>query len=437
MKVMQSMAQDPIIGSSNFGGDNNQAYLEWLEQSSYSKSSFLPSSRDDGAGVALHWSTDEQYIHIAVAAKATGWVGFGIAESGSMKGADIVLFTAETNTLVDSYVLDQLVKPFPDDCQSWALNNSTVDGGFVIFEASRLLDTGDSQDRVILDDSNVLVPATRLIAAWGDTGTPSFHGSNAARSSVRFFGSTSSAEEIEAFDRAMAAEAQGNFTVQAKDFVVPNEDTYYAYFCFSEADLLAMNVSINEDLHTIGIEPVVTSAYVHHFVVYGSTEPFDSALDCEETFPGFEMAYVWAPGNLPLSLPSNVGGPLGASGFRSFQLEIHYNNPAIDVGSLDSSGVRFYYTSNKRQHDLGILQMGDPNVALFGEPVSPNGGLTQHVFDCNGSCTSNHAQVPVTVLRESLHMHKSGVSMINTQFRDGDVLREGSVQVRAESILIE
>jgi len=435
MHGTQTFAQDTIIsGSSYFGGENNEAYLKWLEQSSYSKSSFLLSSQDDAAGVALHWKTDEQNIHIAVAAKATGWVGLGLAESGSMKGADIVMFTAETDTLVDSYVLDQLVKPFPDDCQSWTLNNSTTDGGFIIFEATRLMDTKDSQDRIILDDSNVLVPATRLIAAWGDTATPSFHGSNTARNSVRFFGSTSIAEEIEAFDRAMEAEAEGNFTIQAEAFVVPNEDTHYAHFCFSEADLLAMNVPINQDLHTIGIEPVVTSPYVHHFIVTGSTDPFDSNLDCEEEFPGFETGYVWAPGDLPLNLPSNVGGPLGTSGFRSFRLEIHYNNPELDVGSFDSSGVRFYYTSQKRQHDLGILQVGDPNVELYGELVSPNGGLSQHVFYCGSSCTSNHAQAEVTVIREHLHMHATGVSMFNAQIRNGKVLREGAVQVRGGTI---
>jgi len=310
--------------ASYFGGGDNSTYLEWLQQSSYNKSAFLPSTQGEDTGVALHWSTDESSIRIAVAAQATGWCAIGLAESGSMKGADIVMFTGETNELVDSYVLDQLVMPFPDDCQSWTLLNTTVEGGFVIFEATRLLDTGDSQDRPILDDSNVLVPATRVIAAWGDTVTPSFHGGNTARSSLRFFGSADSSEEIEAFQRIMQDEAEGNFTVRANNFAVPSEETVYQYFCFSEADLLAMNVPLDQDLHTIGVAPIVTSEYVHHFIVVGSIEPWDSSLNCEDFFPGFETAYVWAPGDLPLTLPSNVGGPLGSSGFKSFQLEIHY-----------------------------------------------------------------------------------------------------------------
>eukprot|EP00545_Synedropsis_sp_CCMP1620_P013501 CAMPEP_0119023262 /NCGR_PEP_ID=MMETSP1176-20130426/29606_1 /TAXON_ID=265551 /ORGANISM="Synedropsis recta cf, Strain CCMP1620" /LENGTH=578 /DNA_ID=CAMNT_0006978305 /DNA_START=45 /DNA_END=1778 /DNA_ORIENTATION=- len=412
--------------TSYFGGVDNEAYLDWLAQSSYDKTSFLPSTtQGEELGVALHWSTDDSTIRLAVAAKATGWVGLGLAESGSMRGADIILFTAETNELVDSYVLDQLVKPFPDDCQSWTLIDSIVEGGFVIFEATRLLDTGDTQDRPFLDDSSVLIPATRVIAAWGDTSTTSFHGSNTARSSLRFFGDAT--DEIAAFERVMQDEAEASFTVQADNFQVPVVKTYYHYVCVSEAEILAMGVPLDQDLHTIGVEPIVNSAYVHHFIVVGSSESWDSTGDCEEDFPGYELAYVWAPGDLPLSLPSNVGAPLGSAGFTSFQIEIHYNNPNLDLGSLDSSGIRMYYTSQKREFDMGVFQLGDPDIGLYGQLVSPDGGLSTHEFACPSACSTNYATQPVTVLREHLHMHQSGVSMTNTQSRNGEVLREGSV----------
>jgi dopamine beta-monooxygenase len=421
-----AQAKDP---STYFGGSDTEAYTAWLQGASYGKTAFIESTQAPGAGVALHWTIEDETIKLAVAARATGWVGFGLGESGSMLGADIVMFAAESNELVDSYVLDQTVMPYRDDCQSWTLISSTVEDGFLIFEASRLLDTGDTQDRTILDDGDELVPATRVLAAWGDSALPSDHGKNTARGAVRFFGNSSVAEELEAFASIMANEAEGNFTIQANNYVIPTNRTTYAHFCVSSEDLLAMNVDLDQDLHTIGFEPFIdsrTQKYVHHFVLTAMSFPWNSSTPCDD-FPGFEIAYVWAPGDIPLSLPSYIGGPLGLTGFQSYQLQIHYDNPDGTPNMTDDSGIRVYYTSMKRQFDLGVFSTGDPNVALAGEVVSLDGGLAQHVFDCSGSCSSN-LSAPVTVIREHLHMHAVGVSMVNAQIRNGQVIHQGTVE---------
>jgi hypothetical protein len=129
-----------------------------------------------------------------------------------------------------------------------------------------------------------------------------------------------------------------------------------------------------------------------------------------------------------LTLPINVGGPLGSSGFQSFKLETHYNNPSLDVGQFDSSGVRFFYTSKKRQYDLGIFQTGDPGIRLMNTTVSTDGGLSGHTFDCQSDCSAVSVRENITVIAEHLHMHKSGVSMSNSQIRNGQVIRFGEVQ---------
>lgn len=420
--------EDP---SSYFGGSDNEEYIAWLQNVSYNKSTFVASTSDAGKGVAVHWTTDDAHIQLAVAVKATGWAGFGLGESGSMLGADIVMFTAETNQLVDSYVLDVAGMPSPDQCQSWTLLNSTVKTNFIVFEATRLLDTGDSQDRIFIDDSGTLIPPTRVLAAWGDSSEPSYHGNNTARGSIRFFGNTSSADELGAFAATMQAEAEGTFTIQANNFTIPANETTYQDFCFSQQDILAMNVPIDQDLHVIGIEPIVDPRavpYVHHYLLYASSDPWNSSLSCDE-YPAIEVAYVWAPGDPPLNLPSNVGEPLGPTGgFQSFSLQIHYNNPGLDKNISDSSGVRMYYTSKKRQFDLGIFQIGDPFVRLEGQSVSANRGLAQHNFGCSENCSSSYFLEPVTVIREHLHMHKTGVSATNAQIRNGKVVRQGTVQ---------
>jgi DOMON domain/Copper type II ascorbate-dependent monooxygenase, C-terminal domain/Copper type II ascorbate-dependent monooxygenase, N-terminal domain len=420
-------AKDP---PTYFGGSDNEGYISWLGGTSYERSSFIESTQVEGSGVAVHWTVEGDTIKLAVAAKATGWVGFGIGESGSMLGADIVLFSAESNTLVDSYVLDQAVTPLQDECQSWTLVDSTIDGGFIIFEASRLLNTGDNQDRVLSDDSDVLVPSARVLAAWGDSPQPSFHGDNNARSSIRFFGGASTLNEIETFSLAMESEAEGNFTMMAENYVIPTNRTTYKNFCFTRDDLLALGVDLDQDLHTIGIDALIdsrTRKYVHHFVLAASALPWNSSWPCDE-YPTAETAYVWAPGDLPLNLPSNIGSPLGMNGFQSFQLEIHYDNPDGVANVMDSSGIRMFYTSKKREFDMGVFSTGDPQTGLFGDLVSPSQGLVQHTFDCPSSCSANYTSEPLTVIREHLHMHAVGVSMVNAQIRDNEVIRQGQVE---------
>jgi dopamine beta-monooxygenase len=412
-------AQTP---SDYFGGLDHDTYVAWAETSSYTKTTFLNMAANGDEGVAVHWTIDDTHINLAVAARATGWVGFGIAESGGMRGSDIVLFEAASNTLTDAHVLDQLVAPITDGCQNWELVSSLSDGGFIIFEAKRLVDTGDSQDRPIIDDSSLEVAAHNVIAAWSDSTTISYHGvNNRVRNTIRFYGDIGS--ETMLLETKVKSEAEGFFMLGANDYLISTNETEYVDFCLSSEELIAMGVPMNLSLHTIGVEPVVDprgEKYVHHFLVSGST-----FAGCGESLGPDELTYIWAPGMGPFILPPNVGGLFGSDGFKSFNIQIHYNNPSEDDGILDSSGVNIYFTSQKREHDLGVLQLGDPFVFLNG--VNVGNGFSEHTFNCPGSCSSVSVAQNITVLREFLHMHKSGSRMYNTQIRGGETVHTGSV----------
>ena len=317
------------------------------------------------SGLAVHWSIEEPYLRFGIAAKASGWVGFGISEAGGMRGSDVILYSVESNELVDSYILDELAIPYPDECQSWTLLNSITENGFILFEARRLLDTGDSQDRPIIDDSNELVLPTRVIAAWGDTPSPSYHGlDNRAKGAIRFMGAINS--DVSKIERQQTTEDLNYFDIKAEDYVIPSsQETTYADFCFSAADLIEQGVPMDQRLHITMINPVIdsnTSQYVHHFILTGMEDPWSSSDDCY-SYNGFEVAYVWAPGDLPLSLPDEVGSPLGKRGFQSFKLQIHYDNPSLDRNKVDNSGVRLYYTDKTREFDLGVLQTGEVHLS--------------------------------------------------------------------------
>lgn len=320
--TVTQLMQDP---STYFASTNNDAYLDWFmsnnRASYYSNSVFLSSPNGPENGAAIHWSIDEKNIYLAVATRATGWAGFGIAENGGMKGADMVLYTAANNKLTDAHVLDDIYEgPMEDDCQSWTLQNTQTRGGFLIFEATRLLDTNDPQDRPIVNDTSLLVSPARVIAAWGDTPTVSYHEpTSRVKSSIRFHGSSNTDNEHDVLQKSM----EGFLDTRAQDYPIKPIETEYAHFCFSLSDLLKQGMPADEELHIIGIEPMIdrdTARYVHHFVVYGQDQDWEeSGQSCEAMWS--TPMYGWAPGQKLFLFPENVGAPLGNNGDVSFQVE--------------------------------------------------------------------------------------------------------------------
>lgn len=355
----------------------------------------------------------------------------GIAESGGMKGSDIIMFDAMTKSLVDSHVLDQNVKPVADDCQSLKLLDSTVGSNLLIAEFTRAIDTKDTQDRPLYVDGLDYQPATRVIAAWGDSDMPTFHGERYARGSLRFF--AENVESLESsFRSAMVQEAQGNFTIGASNYSVPSDkDTTYVNFCLSYDELVKQGrlTGTDEKKHIVGVEAFIdesSSRHVHHFLLYGSTYP--GGFECEDA-PDTELLFIWGPGSQPFQPPPQVGIPLGGpGGYLSFSMEVHYDNSEFRAGIVDNSGVRLYYTSDTRQYDQGVFSLGDPSVDASPQVLSVTGGLTQHSFFCQSDCTQTYFKEEVTVYREVLHMHENGKTMQNQQIRNGEIVRKGAVQ---------
>ena len=420
-----------------FSTDINAPYVSWLTsrgEANFDHSAFLPGTTE-GDGVAVHWTIDDatSKIRLAVAAPATGWVGFGLAEAGGMRGADMVLFEAATGTLTDAYAVEYAA-PKIDDAQDWTLLHSQTAGDVILFEAERLLDTGDAMDRPIGFDGEFVIPPHRVIAAWGDTPTVSYHGDNRARSALRFYPAHgNSGREEDVFADEMAQEAEGYIDLLMPDHPISLDETEYVDLCFSYQDLINLGMPADVPLHIIGFEPVIDSArHLHHLVMFGSG--YDGDLpegSCDQRAVAFQgglsLAWGYAPGGVPWEMPDEAGVPLGPGedSYKMFYLNYHYDNRRQDTDVSDSSGVRIYYTTQKRKYDAGILQLGDPIVQLAGEPIGQ--GLVRHDFNCPSSCTSLNFKEEVTVYKEVLHMHEVGVTMFNEVIRDGEVMRRASV----------
>eukprot|EP00752_Nemacystus_decipiens_P015392 g13725.t1 len=383
-----------------------------FDGSSYTRNASLDTDLD------IFWTIDDETetIRIAVHAKdATGWAGVGTSEMGGMEGADIVFYEAETGEITDAHSIVAGV-PATDECtQDWILLSAAVSDGSLVFEAERALDTGDAQDRGFVDDTKDGVAPTRLLAAWGDSDTISYHGAHFGKAEVVMFGG----QESSNMDPLVDLKSD------------PSVSTF---------DVTAF--------HIVGFEGVVqsdTSDYVHHLVLRGWYGVPDCGAACMEwqnavaaaaeakstdvpAMPpmcdqmDFADMYAWAPKIDGVALPEEAGFRFGndTGGFASVEVGTHYNNPSGDEGLVDNSGVRVFYTEELRPHDMGTMLLGyvsDPTGILVQEPIAD--GKTSFSFGCPGSCTEEHFEIEeVTIFSHFLHMHESGRRLTTRQYRN-------------------
>lgn len=57
--------------------------------------------------------------------------------------------------------------------------------------------------------------------------------------------------------------------------------------------------------------------------------------------------------------PEETGLSIGGPDFNPhIMLEVHYNNPELHKGVIDSSGIRFFLTKTLRKYDAGVIELG-------------------------------------------------------------------------------
>nr|WAS27820.1 putative dopamine beta-hydroxylase-like protein [Patiria miniata] len=185
-----------------------------------------------------------------------------------------------------------------------------------------------------------------------------------------------------------------------------------------------------ESVITPGNEDIVHHMEVFHCILPEGVEVPDYNGECEdedqppELEPCKRVIGAWAMGAPAFSYPEEAGVPIGGSGISSYvMLQVHYNNPSIREGVVDSSGIRFRYTSSLRPHDAGILEVGatySPNLSV--PPTSDGFYLTGY---CTPDCTDKG--IPdqgIRVFASQLHTHLSGTAVWTKHIRNGVEIQE-------------
>ncbi|XP_064118161.1 DBH-like monooxygenase protein 1 isoform X2 [Macrobrachium nipponense] len=377
-----------------------------------------------GAFVML-WSPLEDEIHIEIQVETTGFIGIGFSPSGGMKGADIVLawvddFTGELH-VHDRHATGMMI-PFIDKQQ-----DITVAGGYqndthTVLRFSRPWNTCDDPE-----DMKLSGDTTRVIWAYSyrdpegdmDMGIHDQRGTKSIYLREPRFSLPTFSEDVKSID------------FLTEEVKLPDHlDTIYWCQIYRIPGLVTKN-------HLIGYTPVIQNGnheQVHHILLYEchvneSSVHYEQWLiaggrQCLTANMPTSWYYcshtiiAWAIGSEGELFPEHVGLPLGEAygGADYYMMQIHYDNPKLKTGVVDSSGLRLYYTDQTRELDGGVIMLGsdvEPTMIIPPRQHWRTTGI------CSGDCTQSFPKDGIRIFQGLLHAHLLGRAIAVRHIRNG------------------
>uniref|UniRef100_A0A8C2PRQ4 Monooxygenase, DBH-like 1 n=1 Tax=Cyprinus carpio TaxID=7962 RepID=A0A8C2PRQ4_CYPCA len=337
----------------------------------------------------IKWGFDESTITFEVQVETRGYIGFGLSPTGAMSSSDIVIGGVLNGSpyLLDYYT-DSNRKVHKDALQSYQLLYGRENDTHTVLAFSRNLQTCDDNDKVITGST------VRVIWAFHaeDVGVsgPVYHGTNRGRKSLRLLNPGTSSS-------------------------IPAGTAFF-------------------DLQNEEIEPMIQKGHenlVHHILLYQC----DSNLNKSEIDRGHEcyhpnmpdsfftcetVLFAWAIGGEGFTYPPHAGMSIGTSIDPVYvQMEIHFDNPSLQRGIVDSSGLRLYYSPSLRRYDAGVIETG-VWVSLY-HMLPP--GMQDYITE--GHCTQECLQESldsemasgIHVFAVLLHAHLAGRAIKARHFR--------------------
>lgn len=134
----------------------------------------------------LHWQVEGSNIHFAIEAVAKGWVAIGLDPGSIMARSDMIFGIMGTDgklQAVDAWCTNAL-GPHPADVDQGGTANllasaATRSGDTVIFEFTRLLDTGDAKT------DKVIEPGKEMKIIWAYSNNLAFNSKHSRAGSAK------------------------------------------------------------------------------------------------------------------------------------------------------------------------------------------------------------------------------------------------------------
>uniref|UniRef100_A0A8C2DCP4 Monooxygenase, DBH-like 1, like n=1 Tax=Cyprinus carpio TaxID=7962 RepID=A0A8C2DCP4_CYPCA len=356
--------------------------------------------------VQLKWGFDEIQgtILFELTINTSGWVGFGFSPKGGMTGADIVIggVRPEGRYFTDRHAGGNSM-PVVDQQQNYKLLSLTESDGKTVMKFQRSIEACDENDLPITK-----LPM-KLIYAYGQTDDITYHSSRRGTKELNL---------LKYMPRVNPPNSK-YFDMTMVNFTVPANQTHY--HC-----KILRAPTFDRKQHIYRIEPVITNFdLVHHLLLYRCpprvTEMFEAeCYTSNRSNLCMETIAVWGVGGGAFEFPEVAGLPIGGNvGGFLYRLEVHYNNVNKSTGRVDNSGLRFYYTSELRQHDAAVLMTGLALAPWYAIPPKAKSFLTYGM--CDTAYIPKVLKTPhdLQVFSVMLHTHLTGRKVRVGHFRGG------------------
>ncbi|XP_074653955.1 DBH-like monooxygenase protein 1 isoform X2 [Tubulanus polymorphus] len=388
----------------------------------------------DAKKYSLEWRYDQsdeprkRFLTFKVTVETTGYVGFGLSPTGSMKGSDMVIgWVTKDGTPMfhDRYAPTSIGMPIIDTSQDWHLLRGAETDGKTTLVFRRNLDTCDKENDIEIQES-----AMRIVYSYSDT-DPS------DETKVHYHGHTRGTKTLYLLDKPKLTKVPPDMKtldLVYKNYTIPSLDTTY-YCAMFEIDLPTKH-------HAVAIDHVVqpgNERMVHHMLLYSCPKAdYSSVVGRHGHCYGQEMRrYIgrcltvvagFAVGGETIIMPDHIGLPIGGPDeTRYYLLQIHYDNPDKLSGVKDSSGMRVHYTSEMRTHDVGVMYPGITFWQKDAMIIPPK----QQKFELEGWCPSNCIDkalqrsnvTEIHVITVVSHAHLLGRAVRLRHFRNGKELK--------------
>ncbi|CAG7834112.1 unnamed protein product [Allacma fusca] len=370
----------------------------------------------------VEWQADygEKTIEFWISVSTTGFVGFGISNTGHTDGADVVIGGIREGSVYfqDYHGINTAL--VVDEIQNWDVKNIKESDAKTVLHLKRKFETED------IYDVDITFGTTKLLWMIGQD------------------------DDLSNFEGLM-----GSYPVNLLDPPLPEIN-------LSESEAFHMNLSIDLDptvetlyycqvfkrnatneTHITAITPTLDSPealkHVHHINIYGCKPSKDSIPDPDVLFGPLagqsgrsctdsvmrdmqsnceEDVFAWSLGGRMLVFPENVGFPWGENENEYFMVQFHLDNKD-KLDTTIETGVAIYHTEKLRKHEAGILTMGYSTIII--PPDTKN--WTVSVY-CNVDCTNDLPKHGIHLFNANLHAHASGSGMSLRHFRgDAELTR--------------
>ncbi|XP_037815839.1 tyramine beta-hydroxylase isoform X1 [Lucilia sericata] len=380
----------------------------------------------DNKEIKLSWMVDwykqEVLFHLQNAFNEQHrWFYLGFSKRGGIGDADICFFENQNgffNVVTDTYTSPDgkfVHKDYQQDCVLFKMDEYTL-------AFKRKFDTCDPSDfRMHEGTMYVMWARGEVELELTDYQFP-FPNVSSQESGIKMM-------QLLRADKILIPETDlKHIEITLDEVPVPVKET--TYWCHIQK----LDDFLQQKHHIVQFEPLITTpGVVHHMEVFHCETDWNVEIplyngDCEqlpaEAKVCSKVIALWAMGASTFTYPPETGLPIGGKAYNPYiRLEVHFNNPELEKGHVDSSGLRIKMVSQLRQFDAGVMELG---LEYTDKMAIPPG---QVAFPLSGYCIAECTELAfppsgIVVFGSQLHTHLRGVRVLTRHFRGSEELRE-------------